>query len=182
MPTFIGNPPNCRPECASNSECPSHMACIRSKCADPCIGACGSSAQCRVTSHTPNCMCPPGYTGDPFTFCTVLQDTTPLLKPTPCTPSPCGSNAVCRQQNNAGACTCSSGYFGNPYEGCRPECVVNTDCPQSKICQQNRCQDPCPGTCAIFAECNVVNHMPICNCLPGYTGNPFQNCILKQGV
>ena len=69
LPEFIGTPPNCRPECVSNSECSSHLACIRQKCRDPCPGTCGSNAECRVVSHAPNCICPAGYTGDPFSNC-----------------------------------------------------------------------------------------------------------------
>lgn len=178
MPQFIGAPPNCRPECTSNSECPNHMACINSKCGDPCAGACGTLAQCRVVSHTPNCVCPQGYTGDPFSYCTELHNVAPIEHFTPCTPSPCGSNAICKERDNAGSCTCASGYLGNPYEGCRPECSVNTDCPSNRICQQNKCQDPCPGTCGVNAECQTVNHAPICTCLSGFTGNPFQNCVV----
>lgn len=180
MPEFIGTPPNCRPECSSNSECPNDLACINSKCSNPCIGACGSMAECRVVSHTPNCVCPQGYFGDPFVVCNVQYDTTPFERPTPCTPSPCGSNAICKERNNAGSCICSSGYFGNPYEGCRPECTVNTDCPSNRVCQQNKCQDPCPGTCGTNAQCQTINHAPICTCNSGYTGNPFQNCVLIQ--
>jgi len=73
LPDYTGSPPNCRPECVSNNECPSHMACVRLKCRDPCPGSCGSNAECRVVSHTPNCLCPAGFTGDPFTQCLVQQ-------------------------------------------------------------------------------------------------------------
>lgn len=67
----IGAPPNCRPECISNSECSNDLACINKKCSDPCEGSCGNNAECRVVSHTPVCVCPTGYTGDPFTQCLV---------------------------------------------------------------------------------------------------------------
>lgn len=180
LPEFIGSPPNCRPECTSNSECSNHLACIKSKCGDPCVGACGELALCRVTSHTPNCVCPTGYTGDPFVQCKIQQIDLPPETLSPCTPSPCGSNAICREKNNVGSCICSPGYFGNPYEGCRPECTVNTDCPSNRVCQQNKCQDPCPGTCGSNAQCQTVNHVPLCICIPGYTGNPFQRCFIQR--
>lgn len=70
---FIGSPPNCRPECVSNSECFSHLACMKQKCRDPCPGTCGANANCRVISHTPNCICQENYIGDPFTICTVQK-------------------------------------------------------------------------------------------------------------
>lgn len=96
----------------------------------------------------------------------------------PCIPSPCGVNAECREQNGAGACVCSADYIGNPYEGCRPECVLNSDCPSNKACLKNKCQDPCPGTCGQNADCQVINHLPSCTCRPGYTGDPFNYCNL----
>jgi hypothetical protein len=96
----------------------------------------------------------------------------------PCNPSPCGANAVCKERNGAGSCTCLPEYTGDPYAGCRPECVLNTDCDRAKACVRNKCVDPCPGTCGLNAECRVVNHAPSCGCLPGYTGNPLSSCHL----
>lgn len=96
----------------------------------------------------------------------------------PCNPSPCGANAVCKERNGAGSCSCLPEYFGDPYIGCRPECVINSDCDRSKACINNKCRDPCPGTCGLNAECHVVNHAPSCSCLPGYSGDPLTSCIL----
>lgn len=97
-------------------------------------------------------------------------------RPTPCAPSPCGANALCREQNGAGSCTCIEDYIGNPYEGCRPQCILNTDCPSNEACIGNKCKDPCPGTCGQNADCRVANHLPSCTCRPGFTGNPFSHC------
>lgn len=94
----------------------------------------------------------------------------------PCTPSPCGSNAICAENNGAGSCTCVEGYFGDPYSGCRPECVLNSDCPWDKSCQNMKCRDPCVGACGINAECSVTHHRPLCSCLHGHTGNPAVSC------
>lgn len=94
----------------------------------------------------------------------------------PCEPSPCSYNAICTERNGVGACSCLPDYIGNPYEGCRPECVVDTDCASSLTCIQSKCQNPCPGTCGQNAECQVINHHPSCSCISGYTGNPFQYC------
>lgn len=96
----------------------------------------------------------------------------------PCNPSPCGANAVCREKNGAGSCICLPEYFGDPYTSCRPECVTNDDCERSKACLNNKCRDPCPGTCGLHAECRVLNHAPSCYCLPGYTGDPLSVCTL----
>ena len=104
----------------------------------------------------------------------------PVTRPIdPCNPSPCGSNAVCNDRNRAAACQCLPEYFGDPYVACRPECVVNSDCPSDKSCQRNKCIDPCPGTCGINAQCRVMNHVPTCTCIEGYIGDPFTSCRLK---
>ena len=100
----------------------------------------------------------------------------------PCNPSPCGANAVCKERNGAGSCTCLPEYSGDPYTGCRPECVLNTDCNRQRACVRNKCVDPCPGACGLNAECRVVNHAPSCSCLPGYTGNPLSSCSLPPSA
>lgn len=98
----------------------------------------------------------------------------------PCNPSPCGANAVCKERNGAGSCSCLPEYFGDPYTGCRPECVTNSDCDKARACLNNKCKDPCPGTCGINAVCRVINHAPSCSCLPGYSGNPLSSCQLEE--
>lgn len=178
MPEFIGSPPSCRPECVTNSECAPQMACINRKCQNPCLQACGLSAECRVVSHTPICLCPEGFTGDASVQC--IQNLIYSESTSPCTPSPCGANAECREQSGAGACVCIRGYFGNPYVSCHPECLVNSDCPSNKACTRNKCIDPCPGTCAANADCQVVYHFPQCTCRQGYTGDPFSQCTVAR--
>lgn len=68
---YIGDPytTGCRPECVYNAECPSSLACIKQHCRDPCVGTCGSNAECAVVNHIPACSCVRGYEGDPFTGC-----------------------------------------------------------------------------------------------------------------
>ena len=69
---YLGVPPECRPECVSNSECSPSQACRNLKCHDPCKDTCGNNAECRVVGHNPICSCPLGYTGDPFTGCRII--------------------------------------------------------------------------------------------------------------
>lgn len=106
----------------------------------------------------------------------TLVEEKPQDQLNPCVPSPCGHNAVCREQNGVGSCTCLPNYHGNPYEGCRPECVLNSECSSDRACIQNRCVDPCPGTCGSNAECHVINHLPSCTCVPSYTGDAMRFC------
>ena len=93
----------------------------------------------------------------------------------PCLPSPCGPYSNCRSSNNVAACTCQQGYVGAP-PNCRPECLINADCPSSLACLQQKCQDPCPGSCGTGAVCRVISHQPVCNCQPGYSGDPYVRC------
>lgn len=67
------------------------------------------------------------------------------------------------------------GYTGVP-PLCRPECTISSDCRQNQACSNQKCIDPCPGTCGVNAKCQVINHNPICSCPSGYTGNAFINC------
>lgn len=90
----------------------------------------------------------------------------------PCQPSPCGVNANCKN----GVCTCLPEYQGDPYSGCRPECVLNSDCPRDKACLKNKCENPCPGVCGKNAVCEVHNHIPMCSCTKGLSGNAFVEC------
>lgn len=72
LPNYIGRPPYCRPECMSSSECDGVLACVNQKCINPCLGACGEQTICTVVKHNPTCQCEYGYTGDPFSGCTVI--------------------------------------------------------------------------------------------------------------
>lgn len=104
----------------------------------------------------------------------------PIETSNPCVPSPCGSNAVCKEQNGAGSCTCITDYTGNPYEGCRPECVTSSDCSLNLACTNFKCKDPCPGTCGLYAQCQVINHLATCSCYPGYSGDPYRLCQISK--
>lgn len=73
QPKYIGRPPNCRPECTINAECPGNRACQAEQCRDPCPGSCGPRTTCTVIKHAPQCTCLPGYTGDPFAGCSMVQ-------------------------------------------------------------------------------------------------------------
>lgn len=105
-------------------------------------------------------------------FPNIVEDT-PI---DPCNPSPCGPNSQCREINGHAVCSCAPGNIGMP-PTCRPECVVSSECPQDKACINQKCNDPCPGTCGQNARCQVINHNPICSCSNGYTGDPFVRCI-----
>lgn len=114
------------------------------------------------------------------TFKIILVEE-PVVVGNPCNPSPCGPNAQCRDVNGSPSCTCLSEFIGQP-PNCRPECVSNPECPSNLACINQKCKDPCPGTCGQNAECRVVSHSPNCVCLPGYVGNPFVRCNVIEGM
>jgi hypothetical protein len=178
---YIGSPPQCRPECVVSSECSPVQACVNQKCVDPCRGACGHSARCEVRNHSPICSCKEGQTGDPFQGCYDLPPPPKELDTprNPCEPSPCGPNAQCRVNGDNYACQCLSDYIGSP-PNCRPECLINAECPSTYACVNNKCKDPCPGSCGTGAECRVISHTISCICPGGYTGNPFIQCVVQD--
>lgn len=99
----------------------------------------------------------------------------------PCSPSPCGPNSRCLEYNDQAVCTCLPSYIGNP-PSCRPECISSSDCPLNEACVNFKCQDPCPGTCGIQAQCHVHYHSAICTCAPPLTGDPFSRCYYPIGT
>lgn len=106
----------------------------------------------------------------------ILATVAPPVRSRPCSPSPCGINAYCHERFDTAICECVPNYRGDPYQGCQPECLVNTDCPNSQACIKTRCQDPCPGTCGVGAICTVSNHVPICSCPLPTIGDAFTLC------
>lgn len=108
-------------------------------------------------------------------FKKLFTDVEPVYK---CSATPCGTNAVCDDS----VCICLPGYYGDPYFGCKPECVLNSDCSRNRACIRNKCKDPCEGTCGSEALCEVVNHIPMCSCPAGSTGDPFHICIQLKGI
>ena len=96
----------------------------------------------------------------------------------PCNPSPCGPYSQCRDFNGSPSCSCLSSYIGAP-PNCKPECVINSECPSNQACINEKCRDPCPGSCGADANCFVMNHTPVCTCPDGYTGDPFTYCHPK---
>lgn len=72
LPTYIGSPPSCRPECVASSECSQNRACVNQKCVDLCPGPCGLNTRCEVINHSPVCRCRHGFTGDSFTHCYAI--------------------------------------------------------------------------------------------------------------
>ena len=87
----------------------------------------------------------------------------------------CGANADCRNEGGRPVCECQSGHKGDPYTGCvRGDCISNSECRDNQACQDYKCVDPCQLSCGSGADCQVNNHVAICRCPRGFTGDPFQ--------
>lgn len=95
----------------------------------------------------------------------------------PCVPSPCGPNSQCRIVGTQAACSCLPNFIGRP-PNCRPECTINEECPGNLACQTEKCKDPCPGACGSSSLCTAIKHRPVCNCIEGFTGDPFTGCTI----
>lgn len=78
-------------------------------------------------------------------------------------------------------CSCQVGYQGLP-PSCRPECLIDSDCSTLMSCSNQKCIDPCPGSCGVNSECRVHKHIPICYCRNGYTGDPFVQCTRQAQI
>lgn len=165
-------------ECLDDKDCSDRQSCMAHRCRDPCPGACGVNANCRVELHRPVCSCKPGLGGNPSTRCYPLQ----LIPVNPCQPNPCGLNTICQVLRNRAVCSCLPDFNGDPQFGCKPECAVNTDCSDDKTCINKHCVNPCSlGTlCGINADCSVEHHTATCQCRENYFGNPFIHCTEKR--
>eukprot|EP00095_Tigriopus_kingsejongensis_P004181 maker-scaffold47_size466558-snap-gene-3.38 protein:Tk04181 transcript:maker-scaffold47_size466558-snap-gene-3.38-mRNA-1 annotation:"hypothetical protein TcasGA2_TC011986" len=138
---------------------------------DPCATSdCGPNTDCSVSGERALCRCISGYTGSPQSRSGCQAD--------PCSlDNICHSNADCTNQGGRPICNCAPGYVGDGYQECvRGDCLSNDDCGPSETCADYRCADPCITSCGSGAECNVNNHVAICQCPRGFTGDPFQNC------
>lgn len=79
-------------------------------------------------------------------------------------------------------CSCLDDYFGDPQVGCRPECVINSDCGSNQACQGYRCVDPCKlgSVCGVGAVCKCIDHTATCACPDGHEGDAFVQCYPRR--
>ena len=176
---YLGNPSNddrlgCyESECSSSDQCSPEKLCDRHTCKIACLvrNPCGRHALCSTENHQQVCHCQPGFTGNPFSGCTLIDF---------CADVPCGPEAICVNSRGSFKCQCSSNMIGDPYnEGCHlpNECNADTDCPVVASCQKEnnvfKCKDTCvEKDCGPNAECVAVDHEGHCTCRNGYERNP----------
>lgn len=191
--------------CTSNKECPTDQTCYRGACIDPCILApkCRDGPSCLAQDHT--CICAPPLVGDPYIKCSKPL-THECVTDMECDEGhgcvgkeckdlcsymhPCGVGAVCRvvdtSQLRTVVCECPPGYIKNDHHECIKEekeitgCQYDADCPVFHACIGNYCSDPCEKSCTTGAECQTINHRPICYCPPSHTGDGYDHCLPLQ--
>lgn len=177
-PGFKGNPNDdklgCQKvECEKNEECSNDKLCDQYMCKIACLvnNPCGKNALCSAEHHKQTCYCQPGFTGDAYEGCRLIDF---------CADEPCGPGATCVNSRGSFKCQCPSGLIGDPYnDGCRTphECIADKDCPTVARCDTSngihKCRDVCENAlCGANAECIAVNHVGHCSCRNGYQGNP----------
>lgn len=204
---YMGNPyidcrPEIVPECTFDTDCPSKLACINNKCANPCLilEPCDRPSRCEVTPTAPVrtmiCICPEGYISSGSGTCKptkTVMDVGGCISDTDCPasrscidgicrdPCNCGINAECRIKDHKPVCSCKQGYEGNAQIECiRIGCRADDECSPQHSCINRQCVAACSADlnpCGLHAECYGINHRPVCECLPGFSGNPHQSCI-----
>lgn len=95
----------------------------------------------------------------------------------------CGVNAECLTVNHEASCRCPSRTIGDPLKSCTAiECDDSNDCADTEACINFKCINPCllDNVCGSNADCFALNHIGICTCKPGSTGDPHLGCIAVQ--
>ena len=149
------------PECRVDRDCPPQLTCMSESCQNPCrvTNPCSRSQQCVVT------------------------DTRSAIRSVAC---------ICPEGTLAGyGGTCESGKFflllfcSQMHVECyfflivdaKPQCESDFDCQFDQKCSQGNCVPACSlVSCGLNALCLPKNHRGVCECIPGYFGNPSIAC------
>ncbi|XP_022245556.1 fibrillin-1-like, partial [Limulus polyphemus] len=190
----------CLVGCHFDADCTSKESCVQKKCQDPCesINVCGTNALCRVENHNHQCICPPGFSGDPQEKCVRVPSNCASIADCPfnhfcirgqclveCSKDDdCAVGEKCFNNHCVELCHSDSNCKQNEIcvsNHCEVGCRAGEQCPDQLACVRNQCRDPCEGsaTCGPNAKCKVVNHRPVCFCPPNFVGRPNANvgCI-----
>ncbi|XP_054284354.1 versican core protein-like [Macrosteles quadrilineatus] len=138
-----------------------------------CVLVCiGSATAQPLNNSTGNCTydndCSPGL------ICVDSQCVDPC--------NVCGLNTECVvDEDDTPLCYCKPGHQGDPFTECTAgECTKNSDCSSDRMCLSNRCEDPCQDGCGLNTACRVVNHRPLCACLPGFVFTMDEGCTTSS--
>lgn len=112
------------------------------------------NAECVNRPGSAECICPPGYAGDPYHGqCSAPQRRCASDRE-------CGTNEKCVQP---GECVCPPPFFLDTSDG-------------------GKCKNPCERyACGINAKC-TPSDPPQCMCEAGFKGDPLQGCFDENGL
>lgn len=172
--------------CRANNDCDSTEKCLSNaigqpECIDACEGVlCGRNAECQSKQHKAQCICKPGFKGNPTNEKTGCQKVE-CEKNTECSSdklcdqnmckiaclvhNPCGKNTLCSAEEHHQVCYCQPGYTGDPLKGCvLIDFCSDEPCGPKALCTNSRgsfkCQcphgligDPYNEGCRAAVEC-----------------------------
>lgn len=158
---------------------------------------CHESAKCINTEGGFTCVCDNGLVGNPLSTgcrkagdCLTSDDCPPSAScynstcRNPCEISGvCGKNAECIPISHEATCKCPKRTKEDHNHNCiSVECLDSNDCLENKTCLNSTCINPCeiPNICGEKAFCSPSNHVGICICEPGTTGDPHLGCFPFQ--
>lgn len=141
-----------------------------------------------------SCVCAEGLVGDPSGIgckkpgeCSTDSDCSSSAVcveskcKNPCeNPEACGRNAECISAGHEAICKCPQKTRIDSKGNCIPiECESNSDCSQTKSCIETKCVNPCTlsNACGPNSDCTPSNHVGICSCKAGTTGDPHLGCV-----
>lgn len=136
--------------------------CEKSSYCEP--NPCGPNSICKYVNGIISCSCKPGYGTNNDGTChpNIKKGLKPLsLSRHP--PIPIPRPVVIKNAT----------LSGPPGKECR----FDIDCPDDKMCIQDKCENPCVNACGSGAVCHIRNHFPRCLCPEGTTGDPFYKCV-----
>lgn len=170
------------PECQTDGDCASQLACINSHCSNPCAIAniCAPNQQCRVIDSLPlrtiMCQCPPDTIVDSSGRCIAIVTVQVECKTDNeckneeqcvrgkcldvCLNNQCGVNALCKAFNHGAICYCAPGYTGNAHYECTNEPkhtgeIIPPECYSDSDCTYDKtCRNErCVNPCRIDKVC-----------------------------
>lgn len=153
--------------------------------------------RCENTEGSFICHCPIGLVGDPITTgckqpgACINNEDCPLAAAcidnncrNPCDQiNICGVNAECISENRQAICKCPIRTTGDPLKSCAAvECEDSGDCSDNEACVNYKCINPCllENVCGSNADCSASNHIGVCTCQAGHTGDARLGCISVQ--
>ena len=168
------------PECTTDSQCPSQLACINQHCENPCLRSqiCSRDQTCSVEDSIPLrtliCKCPIDMVTDTNGNCKhIVRDEPGCRSHTDCPDSDqcirgtctlacrvekCGINAQCLSQNHRAICTCAPEYEGNAHIECSlvpKQNIPSAECYSDNECAYDRtCKNgQCVNPCSLQESC-----------------------------